>query len=324
MIPVRRRSHHIVGRCAFINCARLPWSPCFIMWCFQWSDSHWTQLSPLSERDRGLAYGDGLFETLRVAVGGNIPLLGYHSDRLQLGLERLLFDNNAKIMVAAALAAIEPLLQANQADEDTGLASLSSASALLGKVLVSRGVGPRGYDIPQQCQPTIILQLSPAPVWQSWLQPSQPTQPVRQGIRLKRADIRLAPQPYLAGLKHCNRLEQVLARQQKADADDVIMLDVEDNIIEAGLANVCLKKNGRWLTPKLSQCGVAGVIRQWLLDTERVIEAKIPFDDLASYDAVMICNSVLGIIAVESIDQHSFEPSIECNQWQAELESLYR
>lgn len=300
------------------------------MWCFQWNDSHWSSVTQISEQDRGLAYGDGLFETFRVDPSGKIPLLNYHIQRLQLGLERLLFDEVATKQAMAAIDAIEHILEAKDwqhllpaSDVQKQPKPIANNIPLVGKLTVTRGVGPRGYDIPAQTAVTIILQLSAAPVWQSWLRVPTKEQPQRLGINLKCADIRLSRQPYLAGLKHCNRLEQVLARYQRGDADDVILLDTENNVIEAGVANIALKKNGQWFTPELSQCGVAGVVRQWLINSGHLMEANIPYQNLASYEAVMICNSVVGILAVQSVDQYTFEPSKDCTQWQTDLESLY-
>src|SRR5690554_5854709 len=137
--------------------------------------------------DRGLNYGDGLFETVRV-VHGRAPLWPRHRERLQQGAARL--------GISFDVAALESALSVACADVD---------SAVI-KVLLTRGRGGRGYRIDPQQPATLRLSRHPLRL------PSEAL--YRNGLLLGRCDLTLARQPALAGIKHLNRLEQVLARRQ--------------------------------------------------------------------------------------------------------------
>ena len=135
--------------------------------------------------DRGLAYGDGLFETM-AAANGSIRWLDYHLERLAAGCERLAIQ-------APDLREIR---------EEIGAHCPRSGRAVV-KLIVTRGSGARGYGPPPPGKPTRILAIS------AW--PSYPPENYSAGIRVRDCDLRLAEAPRLAGLKHLCRLEQVLA-----------------------------------------------------------------------------------------------------------------
>ena len=152
----------------------------------------------LSVRDRGLAYGDGLFETIAVR-GGRIPLLARHMARLAEGCRRL--------SIPLDLLLIEHELRTFAEQLGEGVA----------KLIVTRGEGQRGYVPPQPCQPLRILQAAPLPQY--------PAAHAEQGVRLFPCKTRLAEQPLLAGLKHLNRLEQVLAARSDTPSLDADAAD---------------------------------------------------------------------------------------------------
>lgn len=239
--------------------------------------------SHLSVQDRGLAYGDGLFETIRV-TRGVATLRDYHLRRLVRGAQRL------RIALDVALVAQE--VDAFAAQMDAGVL----------KLIITRGESQRGYAIPELQQITRILQAAPTP--------SYPQQHAQQGIILYPCATRLGQQPLLAGLKHLNRLEQVLARSEWQDAAyaEGLMCDLAGNPIEGTMSNIFMYIDGCWVTPALDQCGVAGVMRDFLMDElarEQPLSVRpLSSNELLSADEVFCCNSVFGVWPVIGLGAH--------------------
>ena len=141
--------------------------------------------------------------------------------------------------------------------------------------------------------------------------PVDPGHLVDTGIRLLICDLRLATQPFLAGLKHLNRLEQVMARSEWDDRSihEGLLLDREDHVVSAISSNVFLVLAGRLLTPRLDLCGVRGVMRRAILNAfrDRCEQRRIMLDMLPEADEVFVCNSVRGIFPVTRIDNWEYE-----------------
>ena len=154
-----------------------------------------------------MAYGDGLFETIAVRAG-RPSLLTQHLDRLALGCQRL------------AIEADLPLIR------DEIIAYASQLGEGVAKLILTRGDSLRGYAPAAGAAPRRILQGSPLPAY--------PRENAEHGIRLFDCQTRLAEQPLLAGLKHLNRLEQVLARSewQGTDHAEGLMRDMQGRLIE--------------------------------------------------------------------------------------------
>ena len=229
--------------------------------------------------DRGLAYGDGLFETMRVHRGG-IPWFDRHWTRLCTGAARLRLALPGRALVEAT---ITDLL----AGDDDGVL----------KLLVTRGAGARGYAPPIEAEPTWMLSSHPAPA------------PARSdGLRLRWCETRLAIQPALAALKHCNRLEQVLARGEWTgdDWDDGLVRDTDGHVVSATSANLFALHGDRWRTPRVDRCGVAGVCRGWLLQATFAEEVSLSVDDVEHADAVVLCNAVRGILPVARLGDRAW------------------
>ncbi len=237
--------------------------------------------------DRGIAYGDGLFATMRTGAEG-ILFFETHQARLTIGAARLGFQWQMS-------EALQQQLQA--------LAIEYPLHCI--KLIVSRGVGGRGYTPPEIVKPTEIVSVHAIPGhYAQWQQ---------MGIRLKSSSVRLGLQPLLAGIKHLNRLEQVLIKSHilPQGFDDWLVADIEDNIIESSMANIFFIKGNQVLTPSLAQCGVAGVMREHvmlaLLEQHLNIEClPVGAERLIEFDSAFITNSILGIVDVLAIDSLTF------------------
>lgn len=228
---------------------------------------------------RGIAYGDGLFETMRGHDGG-IPWWERHWTRLRAG--------------AARLAITTP--DADQVAAEAGALLRAHGDGVI-KLVLSRGAGGRGYA------PVESGRAQAAPDWQLAWHPLPPAH--GRALALRWCALRLSSQPLLAGLKHCNRLEQVLARAEwtragadDAQADEGLLRDQDGDVVGAVSANVFAYAQGRWTTPKVDRCGVAGVCRAWALAALDAREARLPPDALDAADAVFLCNAVRGILPV--------------------------
>lgn len=240
----------------------------------------------LSVKDRGLAYGDGLFETIAVTAGQAV-LLERHLARLAEGCARLHIPIDMALLKAELLAFSQQL--------GDGVA----------KLIVTRGDGLRGYAPPESAQPRRILQGAAKPLY--------PERNAEQGVRLFPCATRLAEQPLLAGLKHLNRLEQVLARAEWQDAEHAegLMLDASGRVIEGVYSNLFIVRGGRLITADLSRCGVAGVMRAELLAQAAAegIGCQVRDFDLAELlaaDEVFLCNSLYGVWPVRALRAHDW------------------
>lgn len=244
----------------------------------------------LPANDRGLLYGDGVWETLALRQG--IPQrLNWHLERLQQGLQALAITapNNTSLLNEIQMAA------ALQPD------------AVL-KLVVTRGVGMRGYNPHGSQQPTRILQLLPHPEY--------PSEYSTDGIRLALCQTRLAQQPLLAGFKHLNRLEQVLARAEfGATFQEGLVLDYAGNVIEGTMSNLFLvRTDGEVVTPDLSQCGIAGIMRRTVLTQlqawgipYRICPLKLP--EVEAAGSLFMTNSLIGIWPVREFLGKAYHPS---------------
>ena len=245
-----------------------------------WVDGCPADTLPL--KDRGLAYGDGVFETI-VVKSGQPLLLERHLQRLETGCRRL------SIPLEPALARSEMIRFAAQLENGVM------------KLIVTRSDSQRGYAPVAHAPSRRILQGGPVPAY--------PAAHAQQGVRLFACRTRLAEQPLLAGLKHLNRLEQVLARAEWSDDEHAegLMRDTSGRVIEGVYSNLFLVSEGRLRTADLSRSGVAGVMRAELLDQARalgieVVIGDVHLSDLARADEVFICNSVYGVWPVNGLE----------------------
>ncbi|WP_251961904.1 aminodeoxychorismate lyase [Pseudomonas sp. Marseille-Q5299] len=253
-------------------------------------------------QNRGLAYGDGLFETIAVR-SGRPSMLDGHLARLALGCQRLAIDADL------ALVRDEILRYASQLGD--GVA----------KLILTRGDSQRGYAPLAGAAPRRILLGSPLPGY--------PAEHAEHGVRLFPCQTRLGEQPLLAGLKHLNRLEQVLARAEWQDSEHAegLMCDGQGRLVEGVYSNLFLVRGGVLLTAELSRCGVAGVMRGALLEQAQALAIPVqvrdlPFDELALADEVFICNSVYGVWPVRAFAALNWSPGSLTRKLQAFARTL--
>ena len=232
--------------------------------------------------DRGLAYGDGLFETMR-AHGGRLPWWPRHRARLTEGAARLGIAMPDEAKIDAALA------------DALALAARDHRGDAVIKLLLTRGVGSRGYAPDEGAEPTLVLAVSPLPSISD------------RGLVVDLLDLRLAVQPALAGIKHLNRLEQVLGAREAAarGLDEGLMADGDGFVTCGTRANLFAHLDGRWITPPVDRAGVAGIARGVLLEQWRpdggLHVAPLRIDDLSRVEALIVCNAVRAILPVARI-----------------------
>ncbi|MCF7986492.1 MAG: aminodeoxychorismate lyase [Methylovulum sp.] len=263
--------------------------------------------SQIDISDRGLQYGDGLFET--IAVHNYQPIFWQdHFNRLQAGCLRLRLPvPDSDILLA----------EVNQLCSQSNFAHL----AVL-KLMITRGSGGRGYRQPDPVLPTRILSLHPYPDYPAHFQ--------SEGIVARFCEARLAINPLLAGLKHLNRLEQVLARAewQNTAIQEGIMLNVHGWVIEGTMTNLFYVKAGILYTAILDESGILGIMRQKIIELSRqnglhVCEQRYTQIDLFSADEVFFSNSLIGIWPVKQIDRHMFAVGIITKQLILWLQQLH-
>lgn len=254
----------------------------------------------LSVADRGLAYGHGLFETIALK-GAQAIAWQAHFARLQAGAQRLLIplpDNLEQCL--------EQDLQRLLADQ-----SSPSVRQVL-KITITRGCGGRGYAVDAAVPINRIVQLSDYPLY--------PDQPVDNGISVRLCQTCLAIAPRLAGIKHLNRLEQVLARAewQTSAIREGLVLDAEGYLVEGTMSNLFWCRDGQLYTPRLDRCGVKGIVREQIICFAEqqgipLNEGLFKFESLQNADEVFVCNSIIAIwpvIKCAVVNQSMLEWSI--------------
>lgn len=230
-------------------------------------------------------YGQSLFETI-VVSDGRACLLDLHLSRLEHGAARL----GMAFSSSAARADIEFL-------------ALDQPKAVI-RFTLSFGLGGRGYLNPASPKPTTIAGL--------YDYPEYPSANWQAGIRLGMVDLKLAHQAALAGLKHGNRLEQIIARSQWHDSwQEALVCDQDGHVIEGTQSNVFVIKNNMLLTPKLDFCGVAGVMREFIISQANKVGVdsslvSLSVADINEADAVFLSNSVIGLWPVKQFYDREF------------------
>jgi len=257
-------------------------------------------VSPL---DRGFAYGDGIFRTLKVVKGAPV--------QWSLHYQKLVNDCN---VLGIACPDSDLLMQ-----DVEKLFSTSKVTEAVLKVIITRGTGGRGYAVPETVAPSRILIQTDMPTYdESYYQ---------TGVDLFLCETRLAHQPQLSKIKHLNRLENVVARAEVSESFfDGLLRDLDGHVVECTSANLFIR-NGRTLyTSALNQCGVAGVTRQRIMDIApklgfTIQEADFTLAQLFGADEVMISNSVYGAFQVKTVGEKKWVQQPLAEQIRIELDA---
>jgi 4-amino-4-deoxychorismate lyase len=237
--------------------------------------------------DRGLAYGDGLFETVEFSQG-KLLYWQRHIDRLILGCQRL------SIPIPNCTQLLEEAMQLLSEQQEGVL-----------KVIITRGGGGRGYRFPEPMTPTRLLTVHPKADF--------PNRYKTEGVSLALCKSRLGLNSQFAGLKHLNRLEQVMARSEMGASmsQEGLMLDYEGFPVEGTMSNLFWFSEGTLFTPELSLCGVAGVIRSVIIElAERnkipCQQGRFTMAQLWAADELFLTNSLIGIWPVKQLAEQPF------------------
>lgn len=229
-----------------------------------------------------------MFETVAI-VNSKPRLLSLHLNRLDKGAKRLGIPLNRNKL---------------ETELSEFCINLERRQACI-RITLSIGSGGRGYQSPSEPKALRIISEHDYP--------SYPSSYKEQGIHLGISELRLAKQPALAGIKHGNRLEQILARQNwHDDWQEALLLDSDDNVIEANSANVFIVKDQQLQTPRLDQCGVAGVMRQHITELASQLGFKsnavsLSVDQILNADEVFLSNSIIGIWPVARCQNRQFK-----------------
>lgn len=250
--------------------------------------------TPISPSDRAFNYGDGVFTTLMVNEH-KVELLPYHLSRLEHDTAAIKLDidiHTLETAIAEQVSAIK-----NASDEN--------ASKYVLKVHISGGQAGRGYARSEDSETRVRFSQHQYPSHYDSL--------ADDGVTVICAQTRLAIQPLLAGVKHMNRLEQVLVKHEvdEAGANDAIVCDTQDSIIEASAGNLFFYLNDEWYTPSLKGSGVNGVVRQCLIDSLlndncALNVGQYDLSYLRKASAVVITNALMGVMPVKQIRMTDF------------------
>lgn len=237
----------------------------------------------LDSRHRALAYGDGIFETCWVRQG-RVRFWADHLQRLNEGAQRLglAWTSSDQQQLESELSQILP----------------PQNRPLVCKIMLLRRAPGRGYDYdPAQQESDRLIQLTDyqQPDWHSG------------AARVVKSAVPASINPVLAGVKHLNRLDSVLARQsaRTAGADEALLALPNGNLVEGSMCNVFIKAGSKWQTPPLDQAGVNGIIRRRWLRLGSLTEADWPVQELPKADGMVLANALMGIVPVASVDDQA-------------------
>ncbi|MFT5372782.1 MAG: 4-amino-4-deoxychorismate lyase, partial [Lysobacterales bacterium] len=247
--------------------------------------------------DRGLNYGDGVFETIAV-IQGRPRLWQEHMDRLAIGCERLGMEAPPQAVLLRELQTVCAGLQ-----------------RCIVKIVLSRAYSGRGYSP--------LIGAAPERVVSSYLWQADSSNHTVTGVDAHICEIKLAIQPALGGMKHLNRLEQVLASREldSVTEHEGILFDAEDHLISTISANIFMVYRGQVLTPRLDRSGVRGVLRSQILKVfkARCELRRISREMLDEASEVFLCSAVRGIIPIKRIDEIEYPIGPATREFQAWL-----
>lgn len=257
-------------------------------------------ISPL---DRAVMYGDGVFRTLKVLSG-----------------KPLAWDIHYRKLASDCAALFLPCPPEAELFNDIQCLFAAHGDGVI-KLVISRGVGQRGYAQPDPLIPTRMAIHSPLPIY--------PADYAVNGVKARVCDLRLSAQPRLAGIKHLNRLENVLARLEWGDPDiaEGLLLDASGSVVEGTMSNLFAYAGGELFTPDLSCCGVAGVQRERIMFLAEILGIKLvvgslKVESLLAAQELFLCNSVIDIWPIRQLQEKIWAPGHLTHQLREMLRKL--
>ena len=246
--------------------------------------------SGVSVNDRGLNYGDGAFETIAY-TNGNAVFWERHYKRLKKGCDILGFDCPIENDL------LKDIKKITETDGSTDNAVI--------KIIVTRGESERGYKPSEHTTPNVIVSLSAYPLYPSayW----------KDGVDIKKCTTNLSSQKKTSGIKHLNRIDQVLARREWDDEfQEGLMLNENGHVIEAVMSNVFIVEDKKIVTPIIKGSGVKGIMREVVLNICEtsgimVLKDKLTLERVLKADEVFLTNSLIGIWPVKRIENTQLE-----------------
>lgn len=237
--------------------------------------------------DRGFQYGDGVFETIEV-IRATPLFLPRHLERLRLGCAKLSIPFPGTETLGLEVEKV-----------------CGGCERGVLKIQVTRGVGGRGYRHLQPVTATRVLSLHPYPGY--------PENFYNPGVRVRMCETRLGCNPGIAGIKHMNRLEQVLGRQEWAgdEVQEGLMLDQDDYVVEGTMTNIFLVKDTMLSTPELDRCGVSGIMRNLVIENAKnqgipLAIRRLTKDDVFAADEMFLTNSLIGCWPVRQLEDQIY------------------
>lgn len=244
----------------------------------------------INVENRGLAYGDGLFTTAKI-LNGKVEYLTQHLQRLSFGCQKLGIS-------APSLNTLEQQL----------ISTATDYSKAVLKVIITASSGGRGYARSSDNNHDLIIMVHEYPSYYD--------DKIQTGMRLGTSTQKMGVNPMLAGLKHLNRLEQVLLRQELSnrEEDDLLVTNVNNDVIEATSANVFFYQNNKLYTPDVSHSGVNGIMRQNILAKyPKTIIKSVSLDDIAQAEEIFICNCIMGIMPISNYNGRELSINLALN-----------
>ncbi len=253
----------------------------------------------LSIFDRGLAYGDGFFETMRWKLSFDKEMLlvefwNRHIERLRKGCEQIKINFPEK-----------KILDKYKSKLIKKVREIKMQSGVL-KVIITRGSGGRGYKYENGMVPNIIFIITTLPNLDKTL--------YQKGVKIKICKSKISRNPDLAGLKHLNRLDSVMARSEWNDNEifEGLILDDNENVLEGTMSNIFSLKSGVLRTPIIKESGIRGVMRDIIIDKfssefNVIHETILNLDELMCSDSIFITNSIIKVLPVSLIEKKRFD-----------------
>lgn len=242
----------------------------------------------INVNDRGLQYGDGLFETMAVH-NGKLALWESHWQRLSLGCEKLSITCPNKEILEKEISL---------------LCETNNEPRFVIKLIVTRGEGQRGYRFTDEQNVTRILS---SHTWPAYSEKYK-----TEGVDARYCETSLSENEKLAGIKHLNRLEQVLARNEWADEfQEGLMLTTKGYVVDGTMSNLFVVLDNTIFTPDLSKCGVSGVMRKAVINVAKelrfsVFEKNLTKADVEMADELFLTNSLFGIWPIKTLGKTRF------------------